>query len=92
MKMTDDERRVIANTESFTFTGQDVSEWPRWLVFKNYATNADLTFIIIHEWDYVVKVYRGDTLLKNPAGDIRIQRNQILRHEFRTPTLVQAAA
>lgn len=87
--MTDQEQRIARSTTHFTFTGQPVSEWPRWMVFLNYAYDGS-SKIVVHLFEEVVTINLGDTVHRKVDGQMTISRGNILRFPDRVPTLNEA--
>lgn len=54
--------------ESWTFEGQSTKEWPRWLIWTNFA--ADDAKILIHRLDEILVIRLGDTIERDTQGDL----------------------
>lgn len=62
-------RRII---DTYRYTGQPSSEWPVWLVFRNYAQSADGAQLIIHGFDAELRVRPGQTLALTATQEIAL--------------------
>lgn len=62
-------RRII---DTFRYTGQPSSEWPAWLVFRNYARSTDSGLLIIHGFDAELRIQPGQTIALTATQEIAL--------------------
>lgn len=58
--------------DRFRYVGQPVSEWPRWLIGRNYAAASDGSYLVIHGFLDVMRVPNGATLLLLATMEIEL--------------------
>jgi len=62
-------RRII---DSYRYAGQPSSEWPAWLVFRNYARSTQSGLLIIHGFDGELRVLPGQTIALTATQEIAL--------------------
>ncbi len=63
--------------KTFLFTGQEVRDFPAWLVACNFGRSAGR--LVVHILEGQLVLFPGDTLVRDAAGLMWIERAEALK-------------
>lgn len=56
--------------DTYLYTGQPTSDWPKWLIFTNFARSNDGSRVVIPYLWHTVEVNPGDLLVLTATRDV----------------------